>query len=283
MAMQESQTGPVFCSIYIHYQLINGENHYKVVTAVGNVRSGDIEPLKKGFKLVKLNDKDLLGATSEQFFKLLSGSQGEFSLTITEDHGATDNSHQGDSSNTFEETTLTVTLQDAKIDLLCTDCDDRCILESQHLYLELWECKSIRLANKGSEYLGWTAVGPGFNDTGEKITMLKMDKHVVLQFPGSFKFLTCEKEREGTFTLKAEKNDKLKDLLSDIVERKVPHDKNNKKILEDNRSFFFHLTINSDNTYTFESALYQDRKDVMEDNGSDGSEESREYEGYSAQ
>ncbi|XP_062383800.1 uncharacterized protein LOC134071194 isoform X4 [Sardina pilchardus] len=254
MAMQQSQTGSVFCSFYIHCRHQHEENHYTMEAAVGSVRSGNLESLKKGVKLVKLKGKDLLGVTSEEFFKLLSESQRLLSLTI-ENHGAAVDLPQEDSCDTTEETTLIVTLQDAEIELLCTDSDDKCSLDATYQrgnYIQLWDCKSIKLANGANQYLGLTASGPGFSDTAENITMVEMDNHVFLQFPNLL-FLKCEK-KAGTFSLKAEENDTLAGLLSAISQKKALKDMT--KIFEDNKSFFFHLTPKKErHIYTFQSAL----------------------------
>ncbi|XP_062383797.1 uncharacterized protein LOC134071194 isoform X2 [Sardina pilchardus] len=256
MAMQQSQTGSVFCSFYIHCRHQHEENHYTMEAAVGSVRSGNLESLKKGVQLVKLNGKDLLGVTSEDFLREMgivpeSGNR-QLSLTI-ENHGAAVDLPQEDSCDTTEETLLIVTLQDAEIELLCTDCGDECTLDGTYPFATLWQCKSMRLVNDANQYVGWTASGPGFSDTEENIIMVEMDKHVFLQFPATWKFLKCEK-KEGTFTLKAEENDALKRLLSAISQKKALKDMT--KIFEDNKSFFFHLTPKKErHIYTFQSAL----------------------------
>ncbi|XP_062383801.1 uncharacterized protein LOC134071194 isoform X5 [Sardina pilchardus] len=252
MAMQQSQTGSVFCSFYIHCRHQHEENHYTMEAAVGSVRSGNLESLKKGVKLVKLKGKDLLGVTSEEFFKLLSESQRLLSLTI-ENHGAAVDLPQEDSCDTTEETTLIVTLQDAEIELLCTDSDDKCSLDATYQRVQLWDCKSIKLANGANQYLGLTASGPGFSDTAENITMVEMDNHVFLQFPNLL-FLKCEK-KAGTFSLKAEENDTLAGLLSAISNKKVLQNKDKKEIFGCNKSFLFRLTKKKENVYTFQPEL----------------------------
>ncbi|XP_012675165.2 uncharacterized protein LOC105893317 [Clupea harengus] len=264
---EQAQVGPKCFSIYIHHRHQNGETHqYTVDKAVGETMPGGEVCLRKGDTLLELNGRNLSSLPPEEFFNSLSLHQGSLSLTIAHHHDR-DGLQQGavsdvfkvedGSGNTCEETTLIVMLQDAKINMLCSDNDDSCtssIMDTKFTNSLYWECAKIEFI-QSAEYLAWTNEGPRLKETGDGMAMLQMrgfnqDKSTqlaALQFSNKL-FLKCEGEATDGVILKAEANPTLLGIQTgkstDI------------KAVEANKPYLFHAIRKNPDTWHFQSASH---------------------------